>query len=323
MSFNSIRGQDSPIQILKDHIKHDRLAGAYLFTGPEGVGKGFSAAAFAKAVNCLNDNRIHASDCCDSCQSCLKIDNGRHPDVHIIDPEDSEIKIEFIRQLQHSINLKPYEARKKVFIINNAHNLNVASSNAFLKTLEESAGASLIILVTSKPSLLLKTIISRCRIIKFFPLSRTQVEDILNKEYSVDNDLAHFLAYFCEGRLGSALRLKGGGIFLLRNKVLDGFSLAVKGLPCNFPVENRQDMRNCLNILASWLRDMYILKTGIPVFELINADRKTELSGFTQHFSFSELDSILKFLSDSLLNLERNINIKLLHSNLKVELWKG
>jgi len=319
MSFKDIRGQDKPIQMLKDHMNQGRLAGAYLFTGPEGVGKILTAKTLAKAVNCLGGN----FEACGECVSCLKIDKAQHPDVHIIDSEGAEIKIELIRQLQGQIALRPYEGKKKVFIINNAHDLNLASSNAFLKTLEEAPGESLIILVSEKPSLLLKTIISRCRILKFNPLARPELEAILTKDYSLEAGLAHFLAYFCEGRLGHALRLKDADILKEKNRVIDEFVFqGSTGLEKNKP-HKREEARESLNILACWFRDLYLIKTGMPHSELINLDRKNELLKSMQQFSFFELDEILNSISGSLLYVGQNINIKLLKSNLKAEIWKG
>ncbi len=319
MSFKDIRGQDKPIQILEDHMKQGRLAGAYLFTGPEGVGKSLTAKTLAKAVNCQEGN----FEACGRCNSCLKIDKAQHPDVHIIDSEGAEIKIENIRQLQSQIALRPYEGKKKVFIINNAHHLNLASSNAFLKTLEEAPGESLIILVSEKPALLLQTIISRCRLLKFNPLARPELEAILTGDYSLEADLAHFLAYFCEGRLGHALRLKDAGILKEKNSIIDEFVFqGGAGLERMKP-QKREETRESLNILASWFRDLYLIKTGMPYSELINLDRKSELLKSMHQFSFFELDEILNSISGSLLYVGQNINIKLLKSNLKAEIWKG
>lgn len=319
MPFKDIKGQDRAVDILKQHLKRKRRPSAYLFSGPEGVGKKLAAIMLAKTLNCL-DGEI---DCCDECVSCKKIDRQQHPDVHIIDVADSEIKIEYIRQLKNSINLRPYEAKFKVFIINNAHNLNIASSNAFLKTLEESAGESLIILISNKQALLLKTIISRCQVIKFFPLKRDEVKQILQRDYSVDDGLSHFLAYFYEGRLGSALMRKDSDMLRQKNTVIDEFISPLKRSFANLGIEKREDMRSCLNILASWLRDIYMLKAGLSSSEFINLDRKAELEKLAGRFSLPELDNILKSISDSFFYLERNVNIKLIQSNLKVELWKA
>jgi len=284
--------------------------------GEEGIGKKLTALTLAKALNCLQDNL----DSCDRCLSCRKIDNGQHPDVHIIEGQATEaIKIEYIRQLQKEINLKAYEARKKVFIINDAHNFTAEAANAMLKVLEEPPENSLIILISSKPASLFKTILSRCKIIKFHPLKREELAGILKSGYQIDGAGAHFLAYFSEGRLGLALRLKDTEIFSKKNRIIDELIFA-KGAVID--AKDRADLRNALNILATWFRDIYFVKIGMPQDELINLDRQEALLGSMHRFSLYELDDIMKSISDSLLYLEQNINTRLLLSNLKGQIWK-
>ena len=101
MSFKSIKGQDKAIHLLREYIEQDRLYGGYLFAGQEGVGKKLVATTLAKTVNCVENN----SEACDKCPSCAKIDKGQHPDVFILTAEESEIKIEAVRQLQKQISL--------------------------------------------------------------------------------------------------------------------------------------------------------------------------------------------------------------------------
>ncbi len=234
--------------------------------------------------------------------------------------EADSIKIEYIRQLQKDINLKPYEGRKKVFIIDNAHSLTAEASNALLKVLEEPPPGSLIILISAKPALLFKTIISRCKIIKFWPLQRTKLEEFLKKDLHLDNNLAHYLAYFSEGRIGRALRLKDTDILREKNGIIDAFTLIRRPGPGKLSIENKNNVRVQLNILAAWFRDIYLIKIGTPYSELINLDRKEELLRLTSRYAFMDLHEIFNSLSNSLLYLERNINIKLLLSNLREDI---
>ncbi len=330
MSFQDIKGQDKPIQLLKEYIKNSHLEGSYLFVGEEGIGKKLVAKTLAKAVNCEGQ----ALDSCDTCVSCLKIEKGQHPDIHIIDnltafnvshapsqkiglEESDAIKIEHIRQLQKEINLKPYEGKKKVFIIDNAQNLTADAANALLKILEEPPSGSLIILISAKPALLFKTIISRCKMMKFYPLQRTKLEEFLRKDFHLDNNLAHYLAYFCEGRIGRALKLKDTDILREKNRIIDAFTLVRRPGSDKLSIENRNNVRVHLNILAAWFRDMYLIKIGTPYRELINLDRKEELLRLMSRYAFMDLYEIFNSLSNSLLYLDRNVNIKLLLSNLK------
>lgn len=309
MSFKDIRSQDKAIQILKEYIKESRLQGGYLFAGPEGIGKVLVAKTLAKAVNCYRD----CLDSCDNCISCIKIEKNQHPDVHTYG-----FSIEDARQLKKDISLKPYEAKKKVFIIDNAHHLTTEASNALLRVLEEPPRDSLIILVSSKPRLLFKTIISRCKIIRFHPLKRMELEEILKKDYCLDSELAHLLAYFCEGRIGSALRLKDTDILREKNRIIDEFVSSSKSQSLeSLSTQNRENMREYLNILAAWFRDIYLIKIGMPHSELINLDRKAQILKFMSRYTLFDLDEILNHIKDAFLYLEQNVNIKLLLSNLK------
>lgn len=336
MSFEDIKGQDKAIGVLREDLRQSRLAHGYLFLGPEGVGKKLVAKTLAKTVNCQQESQ----DSCNQCVSCLKIEKNQHPDVHLIDAStpvnldheriqsdtgNSEaIKINHIRQLQKDIGLRPYEGKQKIFIIDNAHNLTPAASNALLKILEEPPGDSLLILVSAKPVLLFKTIISRCRVVKFYSLTRAKLKDILRKDYSLDEHLAHFLAYFCEGRVGCALKLKDTDIMRDKNGVINQFIISKNTNLDDFSIKDRERLRIYLNILAAWFRDIYLIKIGTSYGELINLDRKTELLESIKQFSFSDLDGILKSISDSLLYLQQNVNVKLLLSDLRAQvLWTG
>jgi DNA polymerase-3 subunit delta' len=320
MTFKDIKGQEKTIELLKGCLQASFLTGTYLFTGEEGIGKHLVAQTLAKALNCLNKK----DDACDNCPSCLKVEKREHPDVHFIEPLDSDaIKIEATRDLKKKISLKAYEAKTKVFIINDAHKLTAEAANALLKILEEPLGNSLIMLISAKPALLFKTIISRCKIVRFYPLKKKQLQEVLENNYSLDDASAHFLAYFCEGRIGAALQLKEADILKRKNKIIDEFISSTRGGQESILMQNKTAVRLALNILVSWARDIYLIRIGTPHAELINLDRKTELIRVMNRYTLFGLEEMIKTISDSLLYLEQNINMRLLLANLKAELWKG
>ncbi|MDD5079672.1 MAG: DNA polymerase III subunit delta' [Candidatus Omnitrophica bacterium] len=317
MTFKDIKGHDEKIRALQQGILNERLAGAYLFTGPEGIGKALTALAFAASLNC----RERREDSCGVCSSCLKIQKNQHPDLHIVDNGYSEdIKIEDIRRLQEHINLRPYEGRYKVFIINNCHNLNSVSANAFLKTLEEPPKHSIIIMVTDKPALLLNTIISRCQVIRFSALSRAALKALLKNDLQTAPLALHYIVRYCEGRVGCALKLKGRDILNEKNRIIDALTAENALRQDNFLIKDRDSLHAGLQILSGWFRDIYVLKAGMAEQELINIDRKGRLEELAAGYTFGQLDEILDTISSSLLYLEQNINLKLLISNLSIPL---
>jgi DNA polymerase III subunit delta' len=320
MAFDQIKGQDKPIARLKANIRNNHIAGAYLFSGPEGIGKKLTALNFAKALNCQQND----SDACGQCLSCKKIDSNQHPDLHLIDNGSfEEIKIADIRALQQGIALRPYEARYKVFIINDAHNLNPEAANAFLKTLEESGKNSVIILVTDKPRLLFGTIISRCQIVKFFALNSREFGEALRNMYDMDERALRFLSFFCEGRIGAAMQWKDIDILAQKNRVIDLFNPKSRLSVEDHSFQDRLALRSGLNFLNCWFRDLYFTKAGLHQGRIINLDRGNDLQSSADYYSFSELEGILNSISESMLYLEQNANVKLLLANLLLSARKN
>ena len=333
MSFKNIYGQDNAVALLTSYLNEGRLEGGFLFCGPDGVGKRLAAKILAQSANCLENDL----ESCGNCASCKKIESLQHPDVYFINADTpidipgegsndegvaGALKIGHVRQLQKNISYRAYEGKKKFFIIDNAHNLTSSASNALLKILEEPPKGSVIILITDKPFLLFKTIISRCKVIKFIPLQREELKGILIKDHGLNNDTAHFLAYFCEGRLGRALQLKDTDILNKKNALIDKFINTNKLKLDNFSLQKRDEVRSCLNILAAWFRDIYLLKVGAQDSGLINLDRSDELDRSLANFSVSKLNEIMDSISESIFYLERNINTRLLLHNLGAQLWK-
>ena len=319
MRFSDILGHAGTLNIIQSYLEKSRFSGSFIFSGPEGIGKRMVAKIIAQQLNCTEQ----IDRPCGSCNACLKIQNQTHPDLHIIQNEQAQIKMEDIRGILRQASFRPYEGAVKFFIIDNAHKLNSEAANSLLKVLEEPPKDVLIILVTHKPQNIIKTVLSRCKEIKFFPLVRAQLEAVLIKSYALDKASAHFLAYYAEGRLGLALRLKDTPLLQQKNKIFDAFILSSKPFDRNIMNQSKEELQVCLNILASWFSDIYMLKCGLSDKDIIHLDRHSDLLKIIPRFSFKQLDDIMSTLSESSLYLEKNINSKLLLHNLGAQLWKA
>ncbi len=171
MAFRDFPDQGQGVELLQRSLVRRRLGHAYLFTGQDLAELEGLAAALAKTLSCGQpENRSGAAiDCCEHCLSCQKINHDNHPDVHWVRPESKTrvITIDQLRELTQGIYLKPSEARHKVCIIVAADRMNEKAANAFLKTLEEPPGNSVLILLTTEAPRLLETILSRCLRLNF------------------------------------------------------------------------------------------------------------------------------------------------------------
>ena len=293
MTFADLRGNGELLARLEKSGRARR--GVFLFCGPEGTGKFTAACCLARAVLGLPAGA------------------NSHPDLHIIDNGyDEEIKIEDVRRLQQEMSMRPYSSEAAVFIINDAHSLNHVAANALLKTLEEPPAYALVVLVTDKPQALLKTILSRCRVEKFSALGREEFVEALSGKKGFDRESARYLAYFCEGRMGPALRMERREIIAEKNRVIDNFLGGSVRAPESY---RKEDLREQMSVLAAWFRDIYLMKLGVD--DPVNIDRRAELEKACGAFSFEGLEEIFSFISSSFVYSEQNVNAKLLAANLQ------
>lgn len=201
LDFTGIWGQKRALETLARNFANARIASAYLFAGPRGTGKTTTALLFAKALLC----RGAGSAPCGACKSCVMFDAGNHPDFARVAPEGVMIKVEQVRDVIAALSLKSYMGGKKVCLIEDADAMNRSTANAFLKTLEEPPGDTAIIIISSNPSALLPTIVSRCRVVRFVPMPPEELAPLLEKERGLAPAEALTLARLSEGCPGAAL----------------------------------------------------------------------------------------------------------------------
>jgi DNA polymerase-3 subunit delta' len=333
MSFSTIVGQDGAVRLIRKALARNRVPQAYLFAGPEGVGKKLTALILAKALNCL----VASDDACDTCKSCYKIHKGYHPDIGVIEAEGQFIKIDQIRELQKQVSYKPFEGRKKVSILNNAERLNLEAANALLKTLEEPPSDTVFILVSSSPRVLLPTLISRCQLIRFNTLSLQRMEQFLVEKGIATGPKAHLLAALSEGRPGRALNMDLEKILSLREQILELMNLMIPDggqrtdLPPNrlrspsLPdsrikvllhkieefARDRDQTEEFLDFLFIFYRDLLLLSEQGDPGLLTNRDLVSQLEKYKARLSSQKILKICQDIYQTKVNLQHHANLQL------------
>lgn len=315
MLFKNIKGHDRAISFLKSSISSGRIANAYVFCGKEGIGKKSMAIAFAEAVNCL----VSPGEGCGTCPSCVKIEHLNHPDVRVISPEKEgqSVKIADIRSLITDTGLKPYEAVRKIYIVDQADDLTEEASGALLKTLEEPSADSTIILISESPSRLLPTIRSRCQVVKMLPLDARTVEGILVASHGLEKSRAHVLAMISCGSLATALKLNDDNFFDKRERVIVALSNG-RFLDMDLDKTSKPDLRSILNIMLTWYRDILVIKTASG--GLINIDKKEMVGSASRRYSIDKINTAVKKIISTQYYLEMSANPKLAMTALGIAL---
>ena len=175
VKFDTVVGQDSITSTLKNAIKTNHLAQAYLFCGPRGVGKTTCARILAKTINC--QNLTDSTESCGKCESCQAFDSSRSYNIHELDAASNN-KVDDIRTLTDQVRIPPQVGRYSVYIIDEVHMLSTSAFNAFLKTLEEPPPHAVFILATTEKQKIIPTILSRCQI---FDFHRITIDDIVKR----------------------------------------------------------------------------------------------------------------------------------------------
>ncbi len=312
MSFADIIGQEKSLAILRGALANNRLHHAYLFTGPEGIGKRKSAMALAMALHCAAKN----NDFCDHCVECARIKTRNHPDVREIEPlpGKKEISIQQIREIERHLHYHSFTGGRKIAIVDPATLLNPASQNALLKTLEEPPADSLLILITPSSGALLPTLRSRCLRVGFGPISRQLVADFLMSNKKTPAEEARSLAALSMGSLGLALELD---VEELREKrrewghmlaaLNDGnYGAALDGAEAL--AASREEALKFFAWAESWFRDLLVHGLQQDSGSIVNLDMLPELRRQQAQLGLKRIISAATLARDGARNIQRNLN---------------
>jgi len=253
MAWTDILGQETAKRMVSAHLAAGTVAGAYLFAGPEGVGKRLLALELAKALNCVSTG----SRPCDACMACQQIAKGVHPDLHRAAPSgaSNQIKIDDIRQILGRLALRPYSARIQVALLENVERMTEEAANSLLKSLEEPTTFTCFLLTTDRLSHCLPTIVSRCQIIRCQALPAETIQQILVERHSCDARTAAVAARLARGSVSLALELATR--WTDYERLLERFADPEPGRWMDTPLpESRQDVSQLLDGMTAWLRDL-------------------------------------------------------------------
>ncbi len=313
----NILGHEWAVKMLHQHAARGEFRHAYLFCGPPGLGRRTLALRFAQALNCSTP--LAPGVPCGTCRDCKQIDGMRHPDINVIqaDAEGGTLKVDQVREVQHSLSLKPYQVNYRIALFLRFQEANDNAANALLKTLEEAPAHAVLILTADNPEQLLPTIISRCEILRLRPLPVATVEmDLI--ERGVEPERARLLAHISGGRPGYARSLVDDASLLeKREERLDDLqSLLPAARVEKFSyaeklAKDKDAMRQAILIWLSYWRDV-MLRVAQANTPLVNIDRNMEIEFLASRLDLPTVRRVVGSLETVLEKMERNVNSRLL-----------
>jgi DNA polymerase-3 subunit delta' len=325
MPLRDIAGHTTLLQRLAAAAGRASLHPSLIFAGPEGIGKRRTAVALAQLVNCRTPVEIErfGVDACGTCPSCTRIARGVHGDVVLIVPGDTgSIKVDQVREAIEKAAYRPFEGRRRVVIVDDADAVLVEAQNALLKTLEEPPSASMFVLVTSRPDVLLPTVRSRCQLLRFGRLAPAEIAEVLRKEHGYAETEAHAAASSADGSIAAALSGGTQGAAQAREAaagLLQGVAgssdprrrlESAKLLLGRGAVTDRDDVARRLLALSSLLRDLGLLNSRGDERTLANADMKPLLAGLVAAFDGNRTVEAFSAVDRAMSALQRNASPK-------------
>ncbi len=368
MSWHSVVGQERVKTILKRSYTTNKISHAYLFYGQEGTGKDAAAIAFAKLLNCERAVDGDSCTICSPCKRITSLqhpnlkfiiplpvgkgekegddpfknldqdmmseyrqaiaDKAANPYFRINLTRANTIKINSIRDIRKTINLARAERGKKVIIISEADKMNDNAQNALLKTLEEPAPNTVLILTTSHRDQLRDTIISRCQLLRFELLREEEIQrGLLERNQSLDGQQARLISKMANGSFSRAQELTGTDLVAQREEIIDLLrnilarspALWMKEIEGFLGPKDRYNVVRSLMLLNVWLRDALMMEHDNKD-AVINLDQQEPLIKFIGYFNKSDLVAVINATERAIALVEKNIYLSLILVNLAFDI---
>ncbi len=335
MLFSDVIGHNKIKSILTRSVRDSRIGHAYLFEGPEGVGKLSLARAFAQMIVCENPEAL---DACGVCANCSRAASQNHPDLTIVtnqfydaSKKSADILVDTIRSMKSDVYIKPFLGMRKIYIIPNADTMNISAQNSLLKVLEEPPEYCTIILLAENREAFLPTILSRVSVFKFFALTDDEVEKYLAENFEVtDSVQRRLLAKMSGGSIKKAVELLENPesrqlrddffdcVFAIlggNRKTIYDFSLFFK--------QNKEDFEFLINVLQSIFCDaLHILKTQ-NAESISNTDKKIKIQKLSESVGTKSILKALEAILKANDYFSKNIGVGTISQCLGLELWEA
>ncbi len=317
-TFSDIIGQQHIKEHLRVAITSGKISQAYLITGESMQGKEFIARIFANALVC--EDPVNGIDPCGKCKACIQAATHNHPDIITVTHEKpNTISVDDVRtQIVSDAQIRPYQSRWKIYIMNEAEKMTPQAQNAILKTLEEPPEYVVIILLATSKGAILSTVLSRCVQLDMRPVEDKVVREYLMKEIKVPDYRADICTAFARGNIGKARSLATSEDFEeireetvrvlkhIRGMDTSGFIETLKKLE-----EYKVSVNDLLDIMMIWYRDVLLYKATMDESAIVFADEKESIIKEAGDSSYEGIETILKVMEKTKQRLKANVNFSL------------
>lgn len=316
--FAEVIGNEQVKGFLERALQTQTVAHSYILSGEDGTGKKMIASAFAKALQCTGTSDWTARPC-NRCHSCIQAASGNHPDIVFVQHEKTgTIGVDDIRTgLVNDIQIRPYESRYKIYIVDEAEKLSVQAQNAMLKTIEEPPSYGIILLLSSNVNACLPTIRSRCVELSVRPVTDAQEEFYL-LQHGVSQQQIPSIVHFTKGNLGKAMQMAQSDQFMEMIARLRQTLRQIHGMETAQLIQTvallgtyQSQIQDCLDFMELWYRDILLFKATKDVDLLVFQEDAFDMKRASERCSYEGIEAVLAAIQTARKRLDANVNFEL------------